>query len=107
MRRPGTTEVMLLVVVVLWALNLTVSRYILTHGFDPLPYATVRYGLAAAIFLCITLAAERSLHVARRDWWLVGIATLTLWLNQLAFVFALDKTTASTTGLLLGATPVF
>jgi drug/metabolite transporter (DMT)-like permease len=107
MRRPGTTEVMLLVVIVLWALNLTVSRYILTHGFDPLPYATVRYGLAAAIFLGITLAAERSLHVARHDWWLVGVATLMLWLNQLAFVFALDKTTASTTGLLLGAVPVF
>jgi drug/metabolite transporter (DMT)-like permease len=107
MRRPGSTEVMLLVVVMLWALGLTFSRYILTHGFDPLPYATIRYGLAAAIFIGITLAAERSLHVARRDWWLVGVATLLLWLNQLGFVFALDTTTASTTGLLLGATPVF
>jgi drug/metabolite transporter (DMT)-like permease len=107
MRRPGTTEVMLLAVVVLWALNLTVSRYILTHGFDPLPYATIRYGLAAVIFVGITLAAEQTLHIARRDWWLVGVATVTLWLNQLAFVFALDRTTASTTGLLLGATPVF
>jgi drug/metabolite transporter (DMT)-like permease len=98
---------MLLVVVVLWALGLTFSRYILTHGFDPLPYATVRYGLAAVIFVGIALAAERTLHVARRDWWLVGVATLLLWLNQLGFVFALDTTTASTTGLLLGATPVF
>ena len=32
---------------------------------------------------------------------------MTLWLNQLSFVFALDVTTASTIGLLLGAIPIF
>ena len=48
MRRPSSLEVMLLTTVVLWALNLTVTRYVLTHGFEPLAYATVRYGLAAA-----------------------------------------------------------
>ena len=44
---------MLLTTVVLWALNLTVTRYILTHGFEPLAYATVRYGAASAIFVAI------------------------------------------------------
>ncbi len=38
MRRPSTVEVMLLTTIVLWSLNLTVSRYILTHGFQPLAY---------------------------------------------------------------------
>ena len=42
---------MLLSTIVLWALNLTVTRYILTHGFQPLAYATVRYGAAAVIFV--------------------------------------------------------
>ncbi len=67
MRRPTTVEVMLLSAIGLWALNLTITRYILTHGFQPLAYATVRYALAAAVFLGITIAAERSLRVARRD----------------------------------------
>jgi drug/metabolite transporter (DMT)-like permease len=107
MRRPRPIELMLLAVIVLWSLNITVTRYILTHGFEPLAYATVRYGLATAIFLAITLVAERTLRVARRDWLLVGAAALVLWLNQLAFVYALDTTAASTIGLLLGATPVF
>jgi drug/metabolite transporter (DMT)-like permease len=98
---------MLLAVVVLWALNITLTRYVLTHGFEPLAYATIRYGLAAAIFVAITLAAEGTLRVARRDWPLVGAATLALWTNQIAFVFALDGTTASTIGLILGATPIF
>ena len=40
MRRPTTVEVMLLSAIGLWALNLTFSRYILTHGFQPLAYST-------------------------------------------------------------------
>jgi drug/metabolite transporter (DMT)-like permease len=94
---------MLLVTVVLWALNLTVSRYILTHGFEPVPYAVARYGVAVAIFLVLA----RSLRVARRDLPLVAAAAALLVLNQLAFVFALERTTAATVGLVLGALPIF
>jgi drug/metabolite transporter (DMT)-like permease len=107
MRRPSTVELMLLTVVLLWALNLTVTRYILTHGLAPLPYTTVRYGLAGAIFVGLTLAAERSLRVERRHVPLLALAALTLYVNQLGFVFALDVTTASTIGLVLGAIPIF
>lgn len=98
---------MLLVTVVLWALNLTMTRYILTHGFGPLPYATVRYGLAAAIFLGIVLVGERRLRLARADFPLAALAALFIFLNQLAFVFALARTSASTIALILGATPAF
>ena len=38
---------------------------------------------------------------------ILGLAALTLYLNQLSFVFALDLTTASTIGLVLGAIPIF
>ena len=38
---------MLLTVVLLWALNLSMTKYILEHGLEPLSYATVRYGLLA------------------------------------------------------------
>ena len=100
-------HLMLLLTVVLWALNLTVTRYILQHGFQPLAYAVVRYGLAAAIFVAIAVLAERTLRIARRDLGLVGLAALALYLNQIAFVYALDTTSASTIALLLGATPIF
>jgi drug/metabolite transporter (DMT)-like permease len=106
-RRPLTVEWMLLTVVVLWSLNLVATRYILTHGFHPLAYATVRYGTAAVIFVGIALVAERSLRVRRTDIGLVVVAALCLWLNQLAFVYALQKTSASTIALILGATPIF
>ncbi len=98
---------MLLLTVVLWALNLTVTRYILQHGFQPLAYAVVRYGLASVIFVVIAVLAERTLRIAPRDLGLVGLAALFLYLNQIAFVYALDSTSASTIALLLGATPIF
>jgi drug/metabolite transporter (DMT)-like permease len=98
---------MLLATVVLWALNLTVTRYILTHGFEPLTYATVRYGLATAIFIGIVLVGERTLRIARADLPLIGVAALFIFLNQLAFVYALHRTSASTIALILGATPAF
>jgi drug/metabolite transporter (DMT)-like permease len=107
MRRLSRLELMLLATVVLWALNLTVTRYILTHGFEPLAYATVRYGLATAVFLVIVLVGERTLRIARRDFPLVALAALLIFLNQISFVYALEKTTASTIALILGATPVF
>ena len=107
MRRPSTLEAMLLLTVVLWALNLTVTRYILTHGFEPLAYATVRYGLAAAIFVGIVVVGERTLRIARSDLPLAALAALFIFLNQLAFVYSLERTSASTIALVLGATPAF
>jgi drug/metabolite transporter (DMT)-like permease len=106
-RRPSTVELMLLAVVLLWSLNLIVTRYVLTHGLLPLSYATVRYALAGLIFIALTLAIERTLRVERRHWPLLALAAVVLWANQLSFVFALDLTTASTMALLLGAIPVF
>lgn len=98
---------MLLTVIVLWALNLTVTRYVLTHGFRPLAFSTTRYGLAAVLFLGITLAVERSVRISRRDLPLIGAAALAIFLNQLAFVYAVKTTTASVVALILGATPIF
>lgn len=98
---------MLLATILLWALNLSVTRYILQHGLQPLSYASVRYGLAAAIFVALTLVAERTMHIERRHLPLIGLAVLALWLNQMSFVYALDRATASTIGLLLGTIPIF
>ena len=98
---------MLLSTIGLWALNLTVSRYILTHGFQPLAYSSTRYGLAALVFVVLTVALERSLRLSRRDLVIAAGAAAVIFVNQVAFVYALERTTASVVGLLLGATPIF
>jgi len=98
---------MLLVTIGLWSLNLTVSRYILTHGFLPLAYATVRYGFAVLVFVVLTLVLERSLRIRRADLGIVAAAAAFVYLNQIGFVYALDRSSASVLGLILGATPIF
>jgi drug/metabolite transporter (DMT)-like permease len=105
--RRSTADLMLLATVSLWALNFTVSKYILDHGFHPLAYSSVRYACAALIFAAITLAWEGPLRVDRRDLPLIGGSTLVLFANQLAFVYALDFTTATTVALLFGTLPIF
>ena len=98
---------MLLVTVSIWALNFTVSKYILDSGFRPLSYSAVRYSAAALLFLAITYPRERSFRIDRRGLPLVVLAVGFLLVNQLSFVYALKFTTATTAALLFGTLPIF
>jgi drug/metabolite transporter (DMT)-like permease len=100
-------DLMLLGTVLLWALNATVTRYLLTHGFHPLAYATTRYAAATVLFIAFTLVREGSFRIAFRDLRYVGLAALFIYLNQLGFVYSVDKTSAATVTLFLGMTPIF
>ncbi len=98
---------MLLGTVFLWALNVTVTKYVLDHGFHPLGYATIRYGAAGMLFWSFTYARERSFRIRLSDTKLVALAGAFIFLNQLCFVYGVKLTSASTVGLLLGTTPIF
>jgi drug/metabolite transporter (DMT)-like permease len=100
-------DLMLFATTLLWALNFTVSKYILEHGLRPLAYSAVRYSAAALLFVAITFPRERSLRIARDDVLLVAGAVVVLLANQLSFVYALDFTTATTVALLFGTLPIF
>jgi drug/metabolite transporter (DMT)-like permease len=106
--RIRTVDLMLAGTVVLWALNLTLSKYILTHGLKPLAYSGLRYSAAAVVFVGLSGWRERAVRLSGRQALLAAAAaTLLLYTNQLGFVYALRFTTASTVGLIFGATPIF
>jgi drug/metabolite transporter (DMT)-like permease len=98
---------MLFGTVLLWALNITVTKYMFQHGWHPLAYGTIRYFVAIALFWCFTYYRERSFRIARKDMWLVLLAAAMIFLNQLAFVYGIKLAHASTVALLLGTTPIF
>jgi drug/metabolite transporter (DMT)-like permease len=98
---------MLLLTVSIWALNFTVSKYILDSGLRPIPYSALRYSAAALVFVALTFPRERSFRIGRGDLPLVGLAVALLLVNQLSFVYALDLTTATTAALLFGTLPIF
>ena len=98
---------MLLGTILLWALNITVTRYVLTHGFRPLAYGTVRYFAATGLFWAFTWQRERSFRIRMADWQLIGLAAALIFVNQVCFVLSIHETNASTVALVFGATPVF
>jgi len=108
MRRYATTDLVLLTTIAIWAFNVSVTRYVLTHGFRPLAYASLRYAAAALLAAGFVLALERSLAVhGRRAWLLIAVAALFLWANQLCFVYSLKLASATTVSLIMGTTPIF
>src|SRR5581483_6569493 len=105
--RGRTVDLMLLGTVLLWALNSTITRYVLTHGFQPLAYATIRYAAATLLFWLFTWWREGSFRIARRDLRYIAIGVLAIFANQICFVYSIDKTSAATVTLFLGTTPIF
>jgi drug/metabolite transporter (DMT)-like permease len=99
---------MLLATIVIWAFNITVTKYVLTHGFRPLAYGSIRYGAAALLAAAVALALEGSLAVGgRRSLLLIAAASVVLLANQFSFVYALKLGSATTVALILGTTPIF
>src|SRR5712691_7822547 len=108
LRRPSSVDLMLIATIVIWAFNITVTKYVLTHGFRPLAYGSIRYGAAALLAAGVALGLERSLAVGgRRTFFLIGAASLFLLANQFSFVYALKLGSATTVALILGTTPIF
>lgn len=100
-------DLMLLGTVLLWALNITFTRYLVTHDFKPLAYATTRYFAATALFWAFTWTRERTFRVRLSDTKLIVLAAILIFVNQVCFVYSIRLTSASTVALILGATPVF
>jgi drug/metabolite transporter (DMT)-like permease len=99
---------MLIATIVIWALNITVTKFVLTHGFRPLAYGSIRYAAAALLAAGVAFALERSLAVGgRRSLGLIAAASLFLLANQFSFVYALKLGSATTVALILGTTPIF
>ena len=107
MRRPSVVDGMLLGTVLLWALNITVTKYMFDHGWLPLAYGTIRYFVAIALFWIFTYRREHSFRIKRPHLKYVLLAALFIFLNQVCFVYGVKLANASTVALLLGATPVF
>jgi drug/metabolite transporter (DMT)-like permease len=98
---------MLLATVSIWAFNFTVTRYALTHGFQPLAYGALRFGAAAIVVSAITLGLEHSLRFEPRHAVLLGVASIVgIYLNSITFVYSIDLTNASTVALIFGSLPI-
>lgn len=103
----GLIDVALLMMTVIWGVNAVVVKVTYAQ-LSPTAFMALRFVLAAGLLLAVALAAERSLHVRRRDWKLMALAALVgTALYQPLFLYGLSMTTASNTALIIAASPAF
>lgn len=107
MRHRLPADVLLLVTVLIWSFHFAVIKYALTHGFEPLAYATARFGVGSLVFAAIAYGHEGTLRMRRHELPLLfGAVALCLYLNQVSFALGVERTDAATIALLFGTMPV-
>ena len=98
---------MLVLANVLWSLNYATTKYAFGEWL-PLAFSATRFLCAGIIFALFVLWREGSLRIRRSDVKLVvATAAVGILLNQLTFNYAVDKTTAGNTALILASAPAF
>ena len=106
-RSPDSADAMLVVANVLWSLNYATTKYAFGE-WQPLAFSATRFLTAGVLFAGVVLWREGSLRVRREDVRLVVLAAFVgILLNQLTFNYAVDKTTAGNTALILASAPAF
>lgn len=99
---------LMLGITVLWGCGYPLTRYALSHGFEPLSFAAARFALAAVVFSWIAVRRDGTVKVRRADVSvLVLCACVGILLNQLTVSYAFSLTSGSTVALAFGMVPVF
>jgi drug/metabolite transporter (DMT)-like permease len=100
------TDVMLLLMALIWAVNFSVVKYG-TRALSPLAYNAARIILAAVVLVAMAAAMHDQLPSRRDALALVGLGVLGNGCYQLLFVFGIAHSRAGTAALMLAAGPAF
>jgi drug/metabolite transporter (DMT)-like permease len=105
--RLGVADLMLFTLVVTWAMNIVITRWVLTHGVEPLVYASLRYLLCGIVLAGYSRYTEGPFDFLSRGRLRLLTFGLSIFIvNQITFVYALKLTTASTVSLIFGVAPI-
>jgi drug/metabolite transporter (DMT)-like permease len=105
--RFGVTDLWIVLMTVIWGSNFTVIKYAI-DDFSPLGFTAVRFTIASAVMLLITLVSGRDLRVSRSDFSkLFSLALLQNVLYQVSFMKGMAHTRAGNAALILATTPLF
>lgn len=106
-RKFGTTDLLMLAAILVWAVNFSAVKIALRE-MSPLGFNGLRLPFAVmALFLFLRISRE-GFAVSRADLWklmLLGFSGNTLY--QLFFIHGIDLTTASNTAIIIGMSPIF
>jgi drug/metabolite transporter (DMT)-like permease len=103
----GSTDLMLLLMTVIWGSNFTAIKYSL-EDLLPLSFNALRFTIASLIMLVIALRSRGGVTLAPGDGWrLFGLGLLGNTVYQSVFISGMAHTRAGNAALILATTPMF
>ncbi len=106
--RMGRTDLMMLLTVFLWAVNVSVIkiglRTLSPHGFN-----AIRLVLASLAYLVVLAASPGKLSLGRKGdgWKAAGLGLLGITGYQVVFIQGIARMNASTASIIMGTSPIF
>ncbi len=101
------TDLTLIVVSIIWALNFSVVKIALIE-FDPFSFNAIRFLLAFSLLYVATIKKGLSLRVKKEHFWaLIGIGLIGNLLYQLLFIIGINLTKAANASVMLGTIPIW
>ncbi|MFN1835814.1 DMT family transporter [Balneola sp. MJW-20] len=107
MFRKYLTDLSLILVAVIWALNFSIIKVTLTE-IDPYSFNALRFIFAAVILYSIARKRGYTLKVQKEDFWkLVGIGIVGNLFYQVLFMIGIDYTYSANAAVMLGTIPIW
>lgn len=104
----GSTDVMLLLMTLIWGSNFTAIKYSIEDNLLPLSFNGLRFVLASILMLIAALVSGNTMKVARGDGWrLFRLGLLANTFYQSLFIIGMAHTRAGNAALILATTPMF
>lgn len=106
--RMGRTDLLIILTVFLWAVNLSVIKIGL-RSFSPHAFNAVRLSLASLAYLGVLAVSPGKFSLGRKGdaWKAAGLGLLGITGYQFFFIQAIDGMSASTASVIMGTSPVF
>jgi drug/metabolite transporter (DMT)-like permease len=103
----GATDLLLLLMVVIWGLNFTVIKHSL-EVLQPLAFNGLRMAAASILVVAVVRLTGKDLKVSRADGWrLFGLGLLANTCYQSLFIIGMAHTRAGNAALIVSTTPLF
>ena len=104
----GRTDILILLVIVLWAVNLSVIKIGLRE-LSPHAFNAIRLSLAALAYAAVLVARRRKGGLARKGdgWKAAGLGVLGITFYQVFFIKGVSMMPASTASVFMGTSPIF
>lgn len=103
----GTTDLLMLLAVLFWAVNFSFIKIALRE-FSPQAFNGLRLFFTSVTLIFVLMISKEGFSVSKPDQWkiiLLGISGNTVY--QMFFIYGLNRTTASSTSIILAMSPVF